>query len=108
MNLLTAGVGLLILATFFHENVAALLFLSPPVEARFIYLGLFWGGATGCAGIVVAAIGMLRSEKHREQVYIMPSLIVLVAVIFLFFFLLFSSFETPARPKLHPGETIVI
>ena len=108
LNLITAGIVLLILATFFHENVAAVFSLSTTVEARFVYISLFWGSAAGCIGIVVAAIGILRSEKYHDQVYITPSLIVLAAVIMLFFFLLFSSFQNPAHPRLHPGETIVI
>lgn len=108
LKLISGGIVAVILATFFHEQLARLLFLSPGGETRFIFLGLFWGGVLGFCGILVTIIGFLRAPAGERQVRLLPALITLIAVIVIFFILLFGSFRGSQQPRLRPGETITI
>ena len=108
LNLLILAICMVIVATFFHEDAAGLLSLAPSGEARFVFLGLFWGGVCGCIGILLTVSGILRSSYQGGGVPLGPTLIILAAIILLFFFLLYSSFNSPAPPRLRPGETITI
>jgi hypothetical protein len=108
LNLILAGVAPLILATFYHEQIARLLFLPPAGETALIYLGFFWGGVCGCLGILVTVTGLVRSAGRGPDVRLAPTVILLAAAIILYFYLLYESFTRPAPPKLHPGETITI
>jgi hypothetical protein len=108
LNLILAGLAVLILATFYHDEVAWLLFLSPGGETMFVYFGFFWGGMFGCLGILVAVAGLVRRALPGREVRLMPTIVLLVATILFYFFLLYSSFTHPEPPKMGPGETITI
>ena len=108
LRLIIGGIVAVILASFFHEQLAELLFLSPAGETEFIYLGLFWGGVLGFCGILVTIIGFLRAPAGEQRVNLFSSVITLIVVILLFFILLFVTFRNPEQPRLRPGETITI
>jgi hypothetical protein len=108
LRLITGGIVAVILATFFHEQMAGLLFLSPGGETQFIFLGLFWGGALGFSGIVVTVIGFLRAPAGERQVRLGATVIALLVVIVIFFVLLVVTFKSTEQPRLRPGETITI
>ena len=108
LNLIIAAVILIILAAFYHAQIAQLLSLSPGSETRFIYLGFLWGGICGCAGISVAIFGLLRAPGGRPRVGLLKPLVVLALLLFMFTFLLFSSLTRTEMPRLRPGETITI
>ena len=108
LNLILAGVVPLILATYYHEHIARLLFLPPAGETALVYLGFFWGGVCGCLGILVTVTGLVRSGGKGSEVRLTSTVIQLAAAIILYFFLLYSSFTSHAPPKLNPGETITI
>ncbi|MGA2151309.1 MAG: hypothetical protein ABSG48_03985 [Geobacteraceae bacterium] len=108
LNLILAGIVSLILATFCHEHIARLFFLSPDSETIFIYLGFFSGGMFGCIGILATVAGLVRSSGERPAVSLSYTLILLAAAFIIYFFLLYSSFTSSEPPKLRPGETITI
>ena len=108
LKLITAAVAMVIVSTFYHEEVATLLFLSPAAEMRFVFLGLFLGGICGGLGIIVTVAGILRRATSGRDVSLAPTLLILAAAILLFFFLLYSSFKAPEPEKLRPGETLTI
>lgn len=108
LNLISAGIVLVTLATFFHERIAWILSLSSSGEMRLVFFGLFWGGMAGCMGIIVTVTGLLRGAASRQEINLTPALIILVAAAVFFFILLFSSFTTTEQPRLRPGETITI
>lgn len=108
LRLLTGGVVAVILAAFFHEQIARLLFLSPGGQDQFVFLGLFWGGVLGFCGILVTVIGFLRAPAGGRGVRLLPSVAALIVVVLVFFILLFLSFRSPEQPHLRPGETITI
>ncbi|HLO25058.1 MAG TPA: hypothetical protein VK187_03025 [Geobacteraceae bacterium] len=108
LRLIITAVVSVILAAFFHDDIAALLSLSPGGETQFIFLGLFWGGVFGFCGILVTVIGLLRAPGREHEVGLLRSMIILVALVLLFLYLLLNSFNQPERPQLRPGETITI
>jgi hypothetical protein len=108
LDMTIVGVALVTLATFYHQQLASLLSLSPLFEAHLVSLALFWGGVCGCLGMLVTIAGMLRAAVGGERVALAPSLVILLATILLFFFLLYSSFSSPEPARLRPGESIAI
>lgn len=108
LRLIIVAVVSIILAAFFHDTIASLLFLNPGGETQFIFLGLFWGGIIGFCGIAVTFVGLLRAPAAEQSASILKPLVVLAALVILFIYLLFSSLTAPEQLKLNPGETITI
>src|SRR6266568_1074494 len=104
VKLLIASVSLLIAASFYHDEVADILFLSPPAVEQFVFFAFFWGGMLGGVGIMVVATGLLRSGAQEERIRLAPTLMLLLVAVILFFTLLYRSFVTPEeQPRLRPG-----
>jgi hypothetical protein len=108
LNSIIAGIVSVILASYFHQSIAALFHLSAEAEARFIFSGLFCGGFLGGLGVIMSAIGLLRGPPIEQKTHLAPSLIILIAVTILFFILFFSFFKSFVPQHIHPGETITI
>jgi len=112
MRLVMAALILIILASFYHGNLSELFSLSIAAENRIYSLGIFWAAAIGGYGVVLAAFGLvLPRGKQDESVRILPLSLLITGFILLFFYLLASSFNTPAdfeQKRLRPGETITI
>ena len=112
MRLVMAALILIIIASFYHGQLSELFSVSLAEESRLYRLGMFWAAAIGGYGVVVTAFGFALSPlKSDVNVRIMPILMSIFAAIFLFFYLLSSSIEAPARDeqrRLRPGETITI
>jgi hypothetical protein len=108
---LSLAVALVTVATFFHEQIAGVLGLSPPAASFFVSLGFWGGGISGGCGVVLAVAGLfLRSGPDRQHpCRLAPSLIILCAFTFIFILLLVAHFRgTEYPPPLRPGETITI
>lgn len=112
MRLVLAALILIIVASFYHANLADLFSLSSSAESRIYRLGIFWAAAIGAYGGVLAAFGLvLPHEKRDETVRILPVFLLAAGLIALFFYLLTASFDAPPNPeqrRLRPGETITI
>jgi membrane-bound ClpP family serine protease len=108
LNLLLAALMPLILATFYHEQIAGLLILSLYHETMLVYLGFFWGGILGCLGILVTVAGLALSAGKSPEVRLAPTVILLLAALISYFILFYSSVTTTEPVKLRPGETITI
>lgn len=112
MRLVLAALVLIIIASFYHDSVGEILSLSLDAEMRLYRLGIFWAAAMGGYGVVLAAFGLaLPGTRSDSGVRVMPSFLMIVAVVSLFFYLLAASFDDPSKPpreRLRPGETITI
>ena len=112
MRLVLAALVVIIIASFYHESVADALSLSFDAEVRFYRLGIFWAAAMGGYGVVLTAFGLVLPGTQRDSgVRVMPAFLMIVAVVSLFFYLLFTSFDEPSTPRherLRPGETLTI
>jgi len=112
MRLVLAALVLIIIASFYHDRVGETLSLSLEAEMRFYRLGIFWAAAMGGYGVVLAAFGLVLPGNLRDSgVRVLAPFIMILAAVSLFFYLLASSFDAPAKPpreRLRPGETITI
>lgn len=112
MRLILAALILIILASFYHAKLSDLFSLSPDAESRVYRLGMFWAAAIGGYGVVLTVFGFVLTPLKKDvQVRLLPIVLGISAMIFLFFYLLSSSIEDPARDeqrRLRPGETITI
>lgn len=112
MRLVMAALVLIILASYYHEQLSDLFLLSSADESRIYRLGMFWAAAIGGYGVVVTVFGFALSPlKNDAEVRLLPMFLSIFALIFLFFYLLSSSIEAPVRDeqrRLRPGETITI
>ena len=105
---MVAGIAAVIVATFFHMQLAAFLGLSARAETRLIYWGLFWGGV-GCGfGIIVSVAGLVRTEIQDDRPPLLRAVAILVALLALLVFLFYRSISSPSPEPLRPGETILI
>lgn len=108
LNLVLAGIIVLILATFYHAEVASLLILSPGGEMMFVYLGFLGGAALGCLGILATVAGLVRCALPGREVRLTPVILLLAAAVILYFHLFYSSLTHPEPSRMRPGETITI
>jgi hypothetical protein len=111
LRLLLGALVLIILASFYHTDLADLLSLSPGMEQRFYRLGMFGAAAMGIYGVTLFVSGLLLSPDRREEnrVRIAPLFFMLLCALALFFYLFVASFTAPYRnTPLRPGETITI
>jgi len=108
IRFISAGVVCLMAATFFHAELARLLFLGMAGESTLTFLGFFLSGMFGGCGVLVAAAGLLLSGADQPRVRLAPSLALLFTLVVLFFVFAYTSITTPSPPMLHPGESINI
>jgi nitrate/nitrite transporter NarK len=112
MRLVMAALILIILASFYHVQLSDLFSLSSVAESRIYRLVIFWAAAIGGYGVVMTALGFAFSPLQNDyMVRLLPVFIGISALIFIFFYLLSSSFDTPVRNeqrRVRPGETITI
>jgi membrane protease YdiL (CAAX protease family) len=109
LRYLAAGVICIILATYFPAQVSRYLFLGFADQFRLAFLGLFIGGISSAWGILIAAAGFLQSGAQENRVRLAPTVLLLFALIALFFVLAYHSCTVPqTHPQLQPGESIDI
>lgn len=109
LRYLTAGVISIIVATYFPAQVSRYLFLGFADQFRLAFLGFFIGGMSSAWGIIIAAAGFLQSGAQEKRVRLAPTILLLFALIALFFVLAYNSFTIPqSQPQLEPGESIDI
>lgn len=112
MRLIMAAMVLIVLASFYHVQLSDLFSLSSAAESRIYRLGIFWAAAMGGYGVVLTVFGLVLSPaRYDAGVRLMPLVIAVSGMVFLFFYLLSSSLDTPVREeqrRVRPGETITI
>jgi len=112
MRLVMAALILIILASFYHVQLSDLFSLSPAAESRIYRLVIFWAAAIGGYGVVVTALGFAFSPLKTDfKVRLLPVFLGISVLMFIFFYLLSSSFDAPAsdeQRRVRPGETITI
>lgn len=112
MRLVMAALILIILASFYHSQITELFSLSASAERSIYRNGMFWAAALGGYGAVVSVLGFVLSpDKNNGEVRLLPDVICISFIIFIFFYLLSSAIDAPMREeqrRLRPGETITI
>lgn len=110
LKFMLAGVICVIIATFFPAQTADFLMLGIGGEVRLTFLGFFLGGVCGGCGVLVAAAGLVQAGGNEREVRLVPTVVMLLSMVVLFFVLAYNSFTTtPAdAPALQRGESINI
>ena len=109
LRLLTLAVMLLLLGTFYGEQINSLLAVAGDGTAEFVKLAFFWGGVLGAAAIIMISFGLLQRSLPSEKIRLFPSLFFLALLLTIFFTLFYRSFTAPPPQKpLLPGETLII
>jgi hypothetical protein len=109
LRLITAGMLCLLAGTFFPVDLAGLFLLGFGGEARVILLGFILGWVLGGCGVLLASAGLvLQGGIDESRLRLTPSIMLLISVIVLFFFLAFGSFTPHQTPQLPSGESITI
>jgi len=112
MRLVMTALIIILTVSFYHSTVSDVLSLSYDAEISFYRLGIFGAAVIGGYGVVQSVLGLVLSSRQSDSdVRIMPTLLYIMALVSLFFYLLSASFDPshdPARDRLRPGETITI
>jgi len=110
LRFLLASLILIILVSFFHVELASFLSLSVASGQGLYGKGIFWAAAIGSYGVIVTVLGFVLSPDRRDaEIKIMPVFLWLICIVVLFFYLLVSSFNSPAiDQKQSPGTSITI
>lgn len=109
MRMLLAALLLILLASFYHAGIAGLFTLSPAAAQKLYGQVIFWAAALGGFGVMVAVTGLVRSPDRSEpRIRLFPLLLMIAAVMALYFYLMASSFTSDRYERLEPGETITI
>ena len=104
-----ASVSLLLLGTFYSQQVNAVLSLPADGAFEFVKLAFFWGGIFGASGVVIFIFGLIRRSSVLEKFSLVPTLFILIVLLALFFTLFYRTVTSPpAVQPLRPGETLII
>lgn len=103
-----SGVAALIVATFFHGQLAGLLRLGAVGEGRLTFAGFFLAGVFGGFGVLLAALGLLQRDMGEQRTRLLPAIVLLFCLIGLFFVLTYTWITSPQPLPLAPGDSINI
>ncbi len=108
MKYIFAGLSLIIVIGIFHKQLSGLLSLSLTEEARFISIGILFGAIIGGSGVLISAFGFLCQSHTNDQIGLVPTVIILIGLVFIMLVLFFSYSKSDIINKVSPGETITI
>lgn len=109
LRLLILAVTLLLLGTFYGQQINTLFAVAGDGAAEFVKLAFFWGAVLGAAAILMIAFGLLQRSIIGEKVRILPALFFLLFLLAAFFTLFYRTVSAPPQPQpLRPGETLLI
>jgi glucan phosphoethanolaminetransferase (alkaline phosphatase superfamily) len=109
LRLLTFSIMLLLLGTFYGQQINIFLDVAGDGTVEFVKLAFFWGAVLGAAAILMILFGMLQRSVYTERIRLLPSLFILLLLVTVFFTLFYRSLSAPPQQKpLRPGETLII
>lgn len=104
-----AAVSLLLLGTFYSQQINAIFSLPLDGALEFVKLALFWGGILGASGVVIFTVGLLQRSSGNENFSLLPTFFLFIFLLAVFFTLFYRSLTLPpTQQPLRPGETLII
>src|SRR6185369_322369 len=97
LKFMLAGMACVIAATFFPDELAGLLFLGIGGATQVTFLGFFLGGVCGGCGVLVSAVGLLQGGGDERGVRLVPTILVLLSLVVLFFVLAYNALTVPSH-----------
>ena len=109
LRLLAAAVTLLLLGTFYSQQLNTIFALPADGAMEFVRLALFWGGVLGGGAIIIISVGLVQRSRGDENIRLFPAVILVLIMTALFFVLFYRSLTSPPQEQpLRPGETLII
>ncbi|NVN97848.1 MAG: hypothetical protein HXX17_00880 [Geobacteraceae bacterium] len=109
LRFMISAVLLLLLGTFYSQQVNTMFSLPADGAFEFVKLAFLWSLIFGVSGVIIFVIGLIRRAAIADRINLLPSFILLILLIAVFFTLFY---RTPALPQidrpLKPGETLII
>jgi len=105
LRFMVAAVSLLLLGTFYSQQVNAFFSLSAGGAFEFVKLAFFWSGITGAAAVVMVIFGLMQRASTVDKFSLVPTFFLVIFLIAMFFALFYRTLSTQ---PLKPGETLVI
>lgn len=103
------AVFLLLLGTFYSQQINALLSLPADGAFEFVKLAFFWSGIFGATGVVVMIFGLIQRASTIDRFSLAPAFFLLIFLLTVFFALFYRTLSAPpAQLPLKPGETLLI
>lgn len=104
-----AAVSLLLLGTFYSQQVNAVFSLPADGAFEFVKLAFFWSVIFGASGIVALIFGLVQRATAADRFTLAPTLFLLIFLLSVFFALFYRTLSSPqANKPLKPGETLLI
>ncbi|NJD91657.1 MAG: hypothetical protein FIA91_09110 [Geobacter sp.] len=111
LRLLISSLVLLILGTFYSQQINSALAIGVEGATEFVKLAFFWGSILGGAAVITVAIGLLQRSIYGDSARLAPYAVVLLLLLAAFFALFLRTFSAPPdmqQKPLRPGETVII
>lgn len=111
LRLLISSLVLLILGTFYSQQINSALAIGVEGTTEFIKLAFFWGSILGGAAVITVVLGLMQRSIYGDGARLVPSTVVLLLLLAVFFALFLKTFSAPPDTKqkpLRPGETVII
>jgi membrane-bound ClpP family serine protease len=103
------AVSLLLLGTFYSQQVNAVFSLPSDGAFEFVKLAFFWGSILGASGIIIFIFGMIQRSSGVEKFSLVPTFFFFIFLLTVFFTLFYRTLSSPpAKQPLRPGETLII
>lgn len=109
LRLLVIAVMLLLLGTFYSQQLNSIFDLPADGAMEFVRLALFWGGVLGAGAIITISVGLIQRSRGDENIRLFPTVILVLIMTALFFTLFYRTLTAPPpQQPLRPGETLII
>ena len=109
LRLMIAALSLLLLGTFYSQQVNVIFSMPADGVFEFVKLAFFWSGITGATGVVILIFGLMQRSSAVDKFSLVPAFFLVILLTTVFFFLFYRSLTSPpASQQLRPGETLII
>lgn len=109
LRFMIAAVSLLLLGTFYSQQVNSMLSLPAEGAFEFVKLAFLWSLVFGASGVIILVFGLIQRAVSVDRINLFPSFLLLILMMTVFFILYYRTLSSPQidRP-LKPGETLII
>lgn len=106
--MIAAG-ALLLLGTFYSQQINALFALPLDGALEFVKLAFFWSAILGAAGVFIAVLGLMQRPSAADSFSLVPAFFLVIFMLAVFCALFYRALSAPpAEQPIRPGETLLI
>jgi len=103
------AVSLLLLGTFYSQQINAIFSLPTDGVLEFVKLAFFWSGISGATGVVIVIFGLMQRSSAVDKFSLVPTFFLVIFLLTMFFTLFSRTISSqPLKQPLKQGETLVI